>query len=197
MQESSLPALFDYDPDTIDPEEQACLELGPYYEPRAVRSARRVNLRRERNRWMQRLAMATVAWLVLYFPFFLAWVMTGHRPLDVILRLLPSSWLWTVFLTHTLLVGGAWGWLWWRAERERRRLREKLQTARTLAQLLQLTPSAFEEWTGELFRRRGYRVINTPDTADHGIDLIVDRGRGTRHCPVQTLPGHRGGAHRA
>ncbi len=106
MQESSLPALFDYDPDTIDPEEQARLELGPYYEPRAARPARRAGLHRERNRWMQRLAVATVAWLALYVPYFMAWVVIGHRPLDVILRFLPSSWLWTVFLTHTLLVGG-------------------------------------------------------------------------------------------
>ncbi|MDW8098680.1 MAG: restriction endonuclease [Anaerolineae bacterium] len=173
-----------YDPDTIDPEEQARLELGPYYTPPASRSWQRARIRRVRRRGMRTLTIATAAWILLYLPFFLSWAVTGRRPLDFILRLLPSSWLWAVFLTHTVLVGGIWGWLWWRAERERRRLQEKLRAARTLAQLLELTPSEFEAWTGELFRRRGYRVINTPDTADHGVDLIVDRDgeRGIVQC---------------
>lgn len=184
MQELQRSPALPYDPDVIDPEEQARLELGPYYVPSVSRARQRARVQQVRRRGLRALVLATAAWLLLYIPFFLSWAITGHRPLNLILRLLPASWLWTLFLTHTILVGGVWGWLWWHAERERRRLQEKLRAARTLAQLLELTPSEFEAWTGELFRRRGYRVINTPDTADHGVDLIVDRDgeRGIVQC---------------
>lgn len=173
--ELTLTPPFDYDPDTIDPEEQARLELGPYYEPAPTRALRRARKARRMRRWKRALILATVAWFLLYVPFALAWIITGQRPLDVILRLIPTPWLWGIWLVHTALVGGVWGGLWWWRERKRRLRRQKLQAARTLAQLLQLTPSEFEEWTGELFRRRGYRVVNTSGTGDHGIDLMVYR----------------------
>ncbi len=179
-----LTSPYDYDPDTIDPEEQARIELGPYYEPPLTRSGRRARAVRKRRRRRRFLLRITAAWILLYVPFFLAWIITGRRPFDFILRHIPSKWLWIVWLIHTLIVFGAWGWIWWRAERERRRRLAKLRAARTLAQLLELTPSEFEEWTGELFRRRGYRVVNTPDTGDHGIDLLVYRNgeRGVVQC---------------
>lgn len=180
----SLPPLLDYDPDTIDPEEQARLELGPFYEPPATRAIRRRRLAHRKRRWKRSLILATVAWVFLYVPFFLTWGITGQRPLSFILHLLPSTWLWGIWLAHTIIVVGGWGWLRARAEWAQRRRRKKLWEARTLAQLLQLTPSEFEEWTGELFRRHGYRVVNTPDTADHGIDLLVyrDGKRGVVQC---------------
>ncbi|MCD6290480.1 MAG: restriction endonuclease [Anaerolineae bacterium] len=179
-----MPPFLDYDPDAIDPEEQARLELGPYYEPPATRAARRKRIVRKRRRWRRYLVLITVAWVFLYVPFALAWIITGRRPLDFVFHLLPSAWLWDVWAVHTLAVVGGWGWLWGRAEWLRRQRRKRLREARTLAQLLQLTPSEFEEWTGELFRRHGYRVVNTPDTADHGIDLLVyrDGERGVVQC---------------
>ena len=184
MQEPSLSSPYDYDPDTIDPEEQARIELGPYYEPPATRAAQRIRLVRRRRRGRRWLILATLAWLVLYGPFFVTWLVTGARPLDFLLRLIPSRWLWAFWLGHTLLVLGAWGAIWGRNEWRRRRRLARLRAARTLAQLLELTPSEFEEWTGELFRRRGYRVVNTPYTADHGIDLLVyrDGERGVVQC---------------
>lgn len=173
-----------YDPDTIDPEEQARLELGAEYIPRPARSLRGVRVTRRRYPAQRALALATVAWVLLYIPFLLAWAISGQRPLDFLLRLIPSSYLWGLFTAHSVFVWGAWGWLAWRAFDARRKLAAKLRAARTRAQLLALTPSEFEAWTGELFRRRGYRVINTPDTADHGIDLIVhrDNERGIIQC---------------
>jgi restriction system protein len=133
---------------------------------------------------MRSLILATIAWLVIYIPFFSAWVMAGQRPLDSLLRLLPPTLLSTIFFTHTFVVFGTWGWLIWSAIAERRRREAKLRAARTVAQLMALTPSEFEAWTGDLFRRRGYQVTNTRDTGDHGIDLILDRDgeRGIVQC---------------
>ncbi len=173
-----------YDPDTIDPEEQARLELGAEYTPRAARGLRGVRVTRRRYPVQRAVALATVAWFFLYIPFLLTWAISGQRPLDLLLRLIPSSYLWGLFVAHSVCVWGVWGWVAWRAFDARRKLAAKLRAARTRAQLLALTPSEFEAWTGELFRRRGYRVINTPDTADHGIDLIVhrDNERGIIQC---------------
>ncbi len=41
----------------------------------------------------------------------------------------------------------------------------------TLDELQSLSPSEFEVWVQRLFESRGFHVINTPDRADHGIDL--------------------------
>ena len=178
---SSLPL---YDPDAIDPEEQARLELGPEYVPRTARGLRGIRVTRRRYPVQHAVALATVAWFFLYVPFLLAWAISGQRPLDPLLRLIPSSFLWGLFVAHSVCVWGVWGWVAWRAFDARRKLAAKLRAARTRAQLLALTPSEFEAWTGELFRRRGYRVTNTPDSADHGIDLIVQRAneRGIIQC---------------
>ena len=35
----------------------------------------------------------------------------------------------------------------------------------------------FEGWTATLFEQQGFRVITTPKTGDHGIDLIIQNGR--------------------
>lgn len=183
MTEDTLPPWLSYDPDTIDPRVQERIELGPDAEWDEVRGRGRVR-RRSRGRAWKALIIATAAWVAVYIPFIATWIITGSRPLDPILRLIPAAWLWAIFLLHTLSVGGVWGFLFWRAAEERRRRRERLRNARTREALLRLTPSEFEEWTGELFRRRGYRVINTQDTADHGIDLIVlrDGERGIVQC---------------
>jgi restriction system protein len=43
----------------------------------------------------------------------------------------------------------------------------------TLDDLLAMSPGEFEIWVQQLFRSRGYYAHNTPDSADHGIDLRV------------------------
>ncbi len=52
-------------------------------------------------------------------------------------------------------------------------LRHCFRQVQTLADLLALEPDEFEAWTSLLFQVMGYRVRNTRDTADHGIDLQV------------------------
>lgn len=50
----------------------------------------------------------------------------------------------------------------------------------TLDDLLALSPNEFEGWVQQLFRSRGYFAHNTPDGADHGVDLWVISPQGER-----------------
>lgn len=43
----------------------------------------------------------------------------------------------------------------------------------TREDLLKFTPYEFELWCGDLMKKLGYRVINTPQTKDEGKDVVV------------------------
>ena len=53
--------------------------------------------------------------------------------------------------------------------REYHTQRDRLQ----LAELRGLTPEAFEAYVARLFKRMGYWVIDTPNTKDHGVDVVA------------------------
>lgn len=70
----------------------------------------------------------------------------------------------------------------WRTtlQRWRARWRSTAWPALKLEQLQRLSPSEFEEYVAQrIFARQGYRVHNTPDVRDGGIDILVfdERGR--------------------
>lgn len=119
------------------------------------------------------LALGTLVWLLLY-----GWL--GYR-------------LWTrgvrAGLSTNLLLSGltillgvavvlAWrrvGWRWLRGFQQGRKWR-----ALSVAAMYDLNPSAFEDYVAHrLFARQGYHVINTPDSKDGGIDVLItdDYGR--------------------
>lgn len=50
----------------------------------------------------------------------------------------------------------------------------------TLDDLQAMSPGDFEAWVQQLFRSRGYFANNTPDGADHGVDLWVVSPQGER-----------------
>lgn len=77
--------------------------------------------------------------------------------------------LWALLGVQTAALLMGWGVISWQALAARLR-RPKLK-AISLAQLRALSPSEFEVWVQGLFESRGYQVVNTPDSADHGIDL--------------------------
>jgi restriction system protein len=52
-------------------------------------------------------------------------------------------------------------------------LRRRFARVDALPEVMALEPAAFEAWTAMLFQLLGYRVTNTPDVGDHGIDLVV------------------------
>ncbi len=55
-------------------------------------------------------------------------------------------------------------------------LRRRFSKVKTLAEMLALEPAEFENWVALLFKLIGYKVKNTQEVADHGIDLLVSDG---------------------
>jgi restriction system protein len=119
------------------------------------------------------VAVATFFWLLIY-----GWL--GYRLLNDGVR---SGWLLNLFLAVlTILLGVlvvlGWrrvGWQWvlgWRQGSKWRAL--------SLAAMYRLEPSEFEDYVAyRIFARQGYKVLNTPDTKDGGIDVLItdDYGR--------------------
>ena len=73
-----------------------------------------------------------------------------------------------VFLVTAALAALA-GWVAWHRRQHRRAARLRL------AELLALSPEAFEAWVADCFRERGYAVRRTGATGDHGIDVLATR----------------------
>jgi restriction system protein len=107
---------------------------------------------------------AAALWIVLW-PGLIAWKAGGE------LAWLP--WWLPVILAMVHMLGlAAPVWISERAA-TREDLRRRFGRIRTIAEMLALEPSEFESWTGMMFQLLGYRVENTQDVADHGIDLVV------------------------
>lgn len=92
-----------------------------------------------------------------------------------------------IVLTAVCIVLGvplALGW-WGAVRRWRMRLQPATWAALSVAQLLELTPSQFEEYVAQrVFARQGYAVQNTPDVKDGGVDIVVTDVHG-RQAVVQ------------
>jgi HJR/Mrr/RecB family endonuclease len=50
--------------------------------------------------------------------------------------------------------------------------------ARSVEDLLALSPSVFEEMVAELYRLKGHRARRTGAVGDHGVDVVVETGNG-------------------
>ena len=64
-------------------------------------------------------------------------------------------------------------------------VRRRFGHIQTLAQIMALEPEEFESWSALLFQLMGYRVVQTQNTGDHGIDLeLSDESmhRGLAQC---------------
>jgi HJR/Mrr/RecB family endonuclease len=55
-------------------------------------------------------------------------------------------------------------------------LRRRFGKVKTLAEMLALEPVEFENWVAMMFQLIGYKVKNTQEVADHGVDLFVSDG---------------------
>lgn len=121
-------------------------------------------------RW---LAVISLCWLLSY-----GWL--GYRLWVYGLRagwLLNSGLALITVLLGVIVVLGwrAVGWQWLSGWRKGGKWR-----ALSLSATYALDPSAFEEYVAyRLFARQGYQVINTRDTKDGGIDILItdDNGR--------------------
>jgi restriction system protein len=94
----------------------------------------------------------------------------------VVVQALPLADRGNLALMAGLAVGGAVvALLWWELLRHwALRLRPTRRRALSLRQMQALSPAEFEAYVGQrLFARQGYAVVNTPDTRDGGIDLLI------------------------
>lgn len=119
------------------------------------------------------LLLLTLLWLPAGL---VAWLLLSGRwlaePADATIRSLLLAFV----VLETAVVLAGWAIVLWRELAARRQVEAPPPPAAqpvTLAQLQSMAPSEFEAWVQKLFRNRGYFVTNTPDTADHGIDLEV------------------------
>jgi len=124
---------------------------------------------RKGNKFSARLRMGMkrvfIAWLVwAFFLGFIYW--QGEQPI-----LIMSEWVdHLLFFTMGVLTGsitlgrlmGSW--------RDRR---IKLSDARSLDEILALSPDAFEALISELFIEYGYKTETSGGSSDHGVDILV------------------------
>ncbi len=113
------------------------------------------------------VVVTTLLWLLIY-----GWL--GYRLLVYGLRL---GWFLNLFLAVITIILGVlivlgWrrvGWQWWRGWRQGGKWR-----ALSSAAMYRLDPSEFEDYVAHrIFARQGYTVLNTPDTKDGGIDVLI------------------------
>lgn len=113
------------------------------------------------------VAATTLLWLLIY-----GWL--GYRLLVYGLR--PGWFLNLCLAVVTILLGVllvlGWrrvGWQWWRGWRQGGKWR-----ALSAAAMYRLDPSEFEDYVAHrIFARQGYQVLNTRDTKDGGIDVLI------------------------
>ena len=116
------------------------------------------------------LLVGSALWLGLYG--WLGWRLLGNE----LTWRDPLSWLLGV---ACVALGVAIFWVWRKRARQtgiawRNRRQGTHWAPLTQAQLLRLTPSQFEEYVARrIFERQGFRIQNTPDVKDGGIDILL------------------------
>ena len=119
------------------------------------------------------LALGSFVWLLAYATLGMRLMARGRPSLgwtELALMLI------SIVLGVLLVVG-------WRAIALRwaQRFQGSLQPALDQHALYKLTPSEFEQYVAQrLFARHGYRVVNTPDSHDGGVDIVVVDEEGRR-----------------
>jgi restriction system protein len=118
-----------------------------------------------------------IPWL--WWGFALAWIVVWPALIALSVGGRVPVWLplWLIVLLavfHMLALAGPVVY----SERlaSRGELRRRFAQVRTLAEMLALEPVEFENWVAMLFQLLGYKVKNTQEVADHGIDLLVSDG---------------------
>ncbi len=113
-----------------------------------------------------------MAWLVwAFFLGFIYW--QGHSPVLI----LPVNVNHLGFAFLGIFSGGVtigWTFHHWKAYRVR------LADAKTLKNLLELSPHAFEILVAKLFRAYGHQAEVAGGTSDHGVDIFVDNNHGEK-----------------
>ncbi len=118
-----------------------------------------------------------IAGLTVLYAFWLAyhalvqptWLSRLSPELDELLGLMETAGAFTL--------GFLWFALW---QRQRRKGQRQPLSAMNLDQLYALTPAEFEQYTAQLFRKKGYRVHLRGSKGDLGVDLELTKPGGKR-----------------
>lgn len=119
------------------------------------------------------LSIGTVAWFVLYIWFGVRLWRSGVARVTLV----------DVGLALGCILVGVWLVLGWRTVWRRWSVRMQRAAWPALSRhaLHDLSPAQFEAYVGyRLFERQGYKVHNTRDVKDGGVDLVVTDGNGRR-----------------
>jgi len=115
------------------------------------------------------LSRAIIAWILL-FVLRAGMYVYDIQPEDILIKEpLNTTLFFVVGFLLIVFVGG-------KAYLEIRRIRG----ARSVKQLLVLTPTEFENAIGKLFQSMGYKVEHSGKQGDHGIDLVIYDKKGEK-----------------
>ena len=95
---------------------------------------------------------------------------------------LPSMMIPEPLNTYLFLLVGLvlFGWSFVTILREKRFIHKTADTARKPQDLLDVSPSQFEQMVVELYSLHGYQAKRTGQTGDHGVDVIVRTPKGEK-----------------
>jgi len=115
----------------------------------------------------------TFAWVIM----FLSWLMvraTSTKPASFLIPEPLNSYVF--FLTGAILIGIFVG----RGVVRRGGIRRSADKARSPRDLLDVSPTQFEDMVVEVYRMRGAKAWRTGATGDHGVDVVVETPRGEK-----------------
>ena len=107
---------------------------------------------------------------------FVGWILARFvEPLPSIIIPEPLN-AYLFFLVGLVL----FGWSFVTILREKRFIHKTVDTARKPQDLLDVSPSQFEQMVVELYSLRGYQAKRTGQTGDHGVNVIVQTPKGEK-----------------
>ena len=117
-------------------------------------------------------SMAAV-WLLM----FVLWILTLISPYETVSFLIPEPWNTILFvLSGFVLIAVKVGSSHW----QRRSIQRKADSASSAIDLLDLSPTEFENMVVELYSAMGHRASRTGQAGDHGIDVVVNAKNGEK-----------------
>lgn len=90
--------------------------------------------------------------------------------------LIPEPLNTTLFFVTGFVLVGLNGKRWW----QRRGVAYKGRAVTRLSDLLELSPSEFEEMVAEVYRAKGHQARRTGAVGDHGVDIVVQARNGEK-----------------
>ena len=114
------------------------------------------------------LTVLFVLWLAYHSVIQPAWLASLPPAMTELVGLLEAAGAFTL--------GFLWFALWW----QRKQRQDVPLPAKDLVDLLALSPAEFEQYVGQLFRQKGYRVKLRGSKGDLGVDLELTKPGGKR-----------------